>query len=150
MKTPVHVFLADDDADDRVLFYEAIRQTMPHAGMTLANNGFELIELLNNTGTTLPRLVFLDLNMPIKNGHECLAEIRVTETLKNLPVVIYSTSEDPRDIEKAYVQGADFYIHKPNSFNDLLEIVRTVLSFNRTTHMPPVKERFVLKSTTPA
>ncbi|HLP53010.1 MAG TPA: response regulator [Chitinophagales bacterium] len=142
----MHIFLADDDMDDRVLFYEAIRLTTPSAKMTMANNGFELMEALLLHDTSHPPLVFLDLNMPIKNGHECLAEIRASDRLKNLPIIIYSTSSDPRDIDKCYNGGADFYIHKPTSFNDLLELVKIVLNLNRTTHIPPEKEHFVLKS----
>ena len=146
MQKRVHIFLADDDADDRGLFYEAMRVTFLQAQMSLANNGAELIDLLLKTQTGLPRIVFLDLNMPIKNGHETLLIIRNNEILKNIPVFIYSTSTDPEDIQKSFDEGADFYIEKPSSFNDLKNIIKTVLSFNRYSHSPPVKETFVLKS----
>ena len=146
MQDPIHIFLADDDADDRGLFYEAIRAVYSEAELSQASNGEELIELLFKNSTALPRIIFLDLNMPIKNGHETLAAIRDTEELRSIPVFIYSTSTDPMDIDKSFEGGADFYIAKPSSFNDLKQIIKTVLALNRQTHIPPVKENFVLQT----
>jgi CheY-like chemotaxis protein len=141
-----HVFLADDDADDRVLFYEAIRLCMPAAHCSVANNGTELLEQLNESLLEDHRMVFLDLNMPLKNGHECLAAIRSQPKLCNIPVYIYSTSTNPEDIDLSLAGGADFYIHKPDSFNYLLDIVRHILSLNRVEHVPAQPDTFVLKA----
>jgi len=146
MENPVHIFLADDDADDRALFYEAIRITAPKAVLTTAGNGVEFLEVLSETSTSLPRLIFLDLNMPLKNGHECLLEIRKSEPLKNIPVFIYSTSVNPDDIDKSFNAGADFFIRKPSSFNDLVEIVKALLALKRYEHLPPNRADFVLKT----
>lgn len=146
MHHPVHIFLADDDADDRALFYEAIRTTFLKAELSSATNGEELLKVLLETKTPLPRIVFLDLNMPIKNGHESLVAIRSHNELKTIPVIIYSTSTDPVDIQKTFEEGADFYIAKPSSFSDLKHIIKTVVMFNRKTHIPPHKENFVLKA----
>jgi CheY-like chemotaxis protein len=149
MQEPVHIFLADDDADDRGLFYEAIRGTGSSVELTLANNGDELLESLGKIQTAFPRIIFLDLNMPIKNGHEALRDIRNDERLKSIPVYIYSTSTDPTDIDKSFEEGADFYIAKPSSFSDLKYIIKSVLGLNRKVHLPPAKESFVLQSSSP-
>jgi DNA-binding response OmpR family regulator len=141
-----HIFLADDDADDRGLFYEAIRLTLPGAELTMASNGQELLELLVNSIVKLPRMVFLDLNMPIKNGHECLVDIRQHESLKTLPVIIYSTSDSQADIELTFESGADFYIHKPSSFSDLQNIMKKVFSLNRSEHAPTSRDGFVISA----
>lgn len=146
MGNPVHIFLADDDNDDRLLFYEAIRLSGIEAELSTANNGIELLELLQEVQTTLPRVIFLDLNMPMKNGHECLTIIRKDESLKTIPVIIYSTSVNPEDVDKSFEEGADFYIRKPESFNDLVQMVKGVLSLNRYIHMPPTKESFVIQA----
>lgn len=146
MQNSIHIFLADDDADDRGLFYEAIRSSSVKAVLTTASNGDELIRLLVQTPASLPRIVFLDLNMPIKNGHEALIEIRKNDALKTIPVIIYSTSIDPQDTEKSFEEGADFYIEKPTSFNDLKYIIKSVLSRNLFAHKKPTMEGFVIKA----
>lgn len=141
-----HVFLADDDADDRVLFYEAIRLCTPSAHCSIANNGTELLEQLNESLVEDHRMVFLDLNMPLINGHESLAAIRRHPKLYNIPVYIYSTSTNQADIDLSLTGGADFYIHKPDSFDYLLDIVRHILSLNRIEHVPAHRDTFVLKT----
>lgn len=141
---PVHIFLADDDTDERVLFHEAIRLNSISAQLSVAGNGMELIEVLHNTPISGPRLVFLDLNMPIKNGYDCLLEIRQHPTLNTLPVVIYSVSNNINDVKATYEAGADFYLHKPSSFNDLQTALRKIFDLNLTQHMEPKWESFVI------
>jgi len=146
MQDAVHIFLADDDADDRAIFYEAIRVSFAKAKLTSATNGEELLKVLKEIKTSLPRLVFLDLNMPVKNGHETLIDIRKDDTLKAIPVIIYSTSHDVKDIDKSFYEGADFYITKPTSFSDLKYIMEGLAKLNRKTHLPTAKESFILKT----
>ncbi len=141
-----HIFLADDDSDDRVLFYEAIRLCVPTAHCSIANNGMELMEHLQESLKSDHRLIFLDLNMPLKNGHECLTEIRNHPDFNNIPVFIYSTSINPADIDESLARGADFYIHKPDSFNYLLDIVKHIISLDRWQHQKPAPEDFVLRA----
>ena len=141
-----HIFLADDDPDDRVLFYEAIRITAPQAHISLAGNGSELVDQLLESIRSDWRMVFLDINMPVQNGHECLQQIRNHPLLCTLPVFIYSTSENPADIDLAYTIGADYYIYKPSSFNYLLDMVRGIFSLNRWVHQRPARNEFVLRS----
>ncbi len=146
MQDPIHIFLADDDADERGVFYEAIRVAFLNAELSSATNGVELLKILQETKTSLPRLVFLDLNMPVKNGHETLCAIRNNEVLKAIPVIIYSTSSDTKDIDKSIEEGADFYITKPASFNDLKYIMKGLARLNRKTHLPTPRGSFVLKA----
>lgn len=78
----------------------------------------------------MPDLIFLDLNMPIKNGYECLDEIRVNEKLKHIPIAIFSTSATADDIERTRQGGANAYIRKPANFETLKEVIALVLGMN--------------------
>ncbi|MBP6730825.1 MAG: response regulator [Chitinophagales bacterium] len=140
----VHIFLADDDTDERVLFHEAIRLNAIEAELSVAGNGSELLELLLSMPVNATRLVFLDLNMPIKNGYDCLREIRQHETLRTLPVIIYSTSNNQKDINDTFEAGADFYLHKPSSFNDLQSAMRKLIALQRKVHEKTTRENFVI------
>lgn len=124
------VMLADDDIDDRELFQETITRINSQVHVQTVSDGSQLLALLNNTKTTLPDIVFLDLNMPGKNGLDCLREIKSSSRLKELPVVIYSTSAHMRDISETYCHGANLYIKKPNSFNGLMAVIKAVFSID--------------------
>ena len=140
-----HVFLADDDADDCILFEDALKEVSTQITLTKANDGKELMDILAETVPPPPDVIFLDLNMPIKNGFECLSEIRATEQLKNIPVVIFSTSCEKEFITKVYNQGADYYICKPDSFNKLKNAISKVLDMNWADHIAqPTREQFLL------
>jgi CheY-like chemotaxis protein len=108
------VVLADDDPDHGLLFQIVLRQVDPSKNLTIVKDGSELMNLLDRF---VPDLLFLDLNMPCKNGYECLVEIRQRPELKNLPIVVYSSSTYMTDIQKSYVHKADLYMVKP--FNSL-------------------------------
>ena len=140
------IILTDDDQDDRVFFKEAIEDLGMQTQLTLLNHGQELMDHLNKEEQLLPDLLFLDLNMPIKNGMECLKEIRQTSQLNDIIIAIYSTSNLEADIEEAFVNGANIYIHKPDSFGELKKIIQKVLKINwqyHTSHLN--KENFLLK-----
>jgi DNA-binding NarL/FixJ family response regulator len=92
----------------------------------------------------LPDVLFLDLNMPLKNGMECLDEIRRDKKLKDLPVVIFSTSAHPGTVNRMYESGAHLYIRKPNDFNSLRKVIRLVLNRDWIHPEKPPKEKFVL------
>ncbi len=119
---PLNILLADDDEVDRLLFTEAFSDLEIKTVVRTVNDGMELMAVLENE-TTLPDLIFLDLNMPLKNGLTCLKEIRSNERLKNIPVAIYSTSESERDMDEAFLNGANVYITKPNNFNLLKQVL---------------------------
>lgn len=121
-----NIFLAEDDEDDVVIFNEILLDIGRDITITIAANGFELIGLLQNA-TLLPELIFLDLNMPIKNGFQCLEEIKSNEDWKDIRVIMYSTSAQPQQVEKAYKQGADLYLQKPTSYTDFKLAVENCL-----------------------
>lgn len=119
---PLLILLADDDESDRLLFLEAFLDLEIKTIVSTVNNGMELMERLN-TDIRLPDILFLDLNMPRKNGLECLTEIRSNEKLKDICVVIYSTSDNKKDMENTFLNGANIYVIKPNNFNTLKKIL---------------------------
>ncbi len=121
-----NIFLAEDDEDDVVIFNEILLDIGKEITITVAVNGFELMILLQNT-TVLPELIFLDLNMPIKNGFQCLEEIKSNEVWKDIRIIMYSTSAQPQQVEKAYKQGADLYLQKPTSYTDFKQAIENCL-----------------------
>lgn len=127
-KDLVRILLADDDEDDRQLFEEAIAKIDPLVAVESVGTGNELLDLLEKGAQ--PDIIFLDLNMPGKNGKECLGEIRQHPLWKKFPVIIYSTSSNKKDIQDTYSGGATLYLLKPTSFRELIRIIQKVFSFN--------------------
>ncbi len=122
-----NIFLADDDVIDRELFEDALQQLTIPTHLTQSEDGVELMITLDKTVPPPPHAIFLDLNMPRKNGYECLAEIRNTHKLKDIMVVIFSTTDCQQAIEKTYLLGANYFICKPRSFQLLKKAIETVL-----------------------
>ncbi|WP_309614846.1 response regulator [Flavobacterium sp.] len=119
---PLRILLADDDEGDRLIFGEAMGELELNLKVQTVNNGMQLIEHLTKS-TILPHLVFLDLNMPRKNGLECLKEIRSNERFAAISIAIYSTSASEKDIEETFLNGANVYIKKPNNFATLKQLL---------------------------
>ncbi len=142
--TNLHILLVDDDEDDRMFFEEALQALKPEARLDYAQNGLEALELLKNA-ERLPDIVFLDLNMPIVSGGECLEQIRATDALKNLKVVIYSTSFDPNTVELLYRKGANRYVRKPGAFNELKRTISDAIrAISGESKRTITKEDFVI------
>lgn len=142
---PLHILLADDDEDDRLIFKDAINEVKVKTKITIVNDGVQLMDYLNETEDELPHIVFLDLNMPRKGGIECLKEIRNDPRLKGLSIAIYSTSASEQDIEDTFVKGANIYIKKPNDFNTLVKVLGEVITINWQYHTSDLnKENFLL------
>lgn len=123
-----HIILADDDDDDCDLFKEALEELLIVPRLTIAKDGQQLMNVLHRHDLELPDILFLDVNMPLKNGIECLQDIRETEKLKNLPVIIFSTSAQQWALERVYELRASIFILKPNSFLKLKDVIRDVLT----------------------
>jgi CheY-like chemotaxis protein len=130
----INILLADDDEDDRLFFREAFDEIKMKTKVTLLKDGVELMNHLNKNGHPLPHILFLDINMPRKNGMECLVEIRHNNSLKDIPVAIYSTSSSEEDIEETFVKGANVYIKKPSDFSTLKKILEEVITINWQYH----------------
>ena len=140
------ITLADDDEDDRLLFTDAFDELKINTVVNTFNNGQLLMDFLNHPDSVLPHIIFLDLNMPIKNGIECLKEIKQNEKLKNIAVAIYSTSSSEKDIEETFLNGANIYVNKPNNFSKLREVVEKVLQLNWQYHTSNLnKETFLFR-----
>ena len=141
----LHVLLADDDDDDRLFFKDAIEVVKVKTSVTMVNDGVELMDYLNDSETRLPNLLFLDLNMPRKDGMECLIVIRSNHKLKDLCIAIYSTSSLEKDIEETFIKGANIYIKKPNDFEKLKDVLEKVININWQYHTSGFnKENFLL------
>ena len=125
-----HIILADDDEDDRDFFSDAFNDLKMQTKVSLFNDGLQLMNYLNNPISVLPDILFLDLNMPFKSGLECLYEIKASVKLKNIVIVIYSTSASDEDVEATFVSGANIYIKKPSNFDALKKILKEVVMIN--------------------
>lgn len=140
------IILADDDADDRMLFEDAINEIDVKTALSLFIDGKQLMDYLLQPNINLPEIVFLDLNMPIKDGMQCLKEIRSNNVLKDLCVAIYSTSSSEQDIENTFINGANIYINKPNSFNALKKAIDKVVKLNWQYHTSALnRDNFLLR-----
>ena len=146
----IKILLADDDKDDCLLFKDALGELPLSTSLTTVNDGERLMQHLQIASANLPHVLFLDLNLPRKNGFECLTEIKKHSLLKKIPVVIYSTSYDERMSNQLFDSGAHYYICKPADYEELKKVIHRALLFimesyveHGTTTRPP-KERFLI------
>ena len=141
----LNILLADDDPDDTLFFKEAVGGLKLPTHLTTVPNGEHLMHLLINETNKLPDVLFLDLNMPRKNGFECLAEIKLSEKLKNLPVIIFSTSFEQEVVNTLYKSGAQYFIRKPSEFSQFKKIILQALTLiMQGNASQPNKENFVV------
>jgi CheY-like chemotaxis protein len=141
----LNILLADDDEDDRLLFEEALKELPMNIKLTSVVNGTQLMERLTQQKTKVPDVLFLDLNMPGKNGFACLKEIKLNSRFERLPVFIFSTAFDEDMLNLVYKDAAHYYIRKPAEFSQLKNVVLKALTLvlqKKTTL--PLKENFVL------
>lgn len=130
---PVNILLAEDDLDDRGLFTKALEQLPIKTNLTMVHDGVELMSYLYNDSGNQPDILFLDLSMPRKTGFECLPEIKEQEKMKDIPIVVFSTSYQ-RDviyeqslIEQLSLLGASHYIRKTDDFNNFKKSISDVI-----------------------
>jgi CheY-like chemotaxis protein len=121
-------FIADDDPDDRELFIEALRTIDALCECITAVDGEEALAKLTDGLPQLPDFIFLDLNMPRINGRECLAAIKKNARINKIPVIIYSTSAEKKDITETIQSGAAYFLQKPNRFEDLSRALDNIIS----------------------
>lgn len=145
----LHILLADDDRDDRYFFDRMLQGFYTPTTLTTVEDGEELMTYLYRNSEKLPHVLFLDLNMPRKNGLECLSEIKSNEKLKFLPVIVYSTSP-PEDIaDQLYTTGAHYYVRKTDitELKKVLHLILTLLAENK--FVRPERELFILDLVAP-
>jgi DNA-binding response OmpR family regulator len=139
----LNILLADDDTDDCIFFKEAIKELSMH--LTTVHDGEELMALLLNETEELPQILFLDLNMPRKNGFECLLEIKLNSKLKCLPVIIFSTSFEQEVVNLLFKNGAQYFIRKPAEFSQFKKIIHQTLALiSQKKMLQPTRAEFVL------
>lgn len=121
------IILAEDDEDDRLLFMDAMSDISADIPVQVAINGEELMGMLKARETS-PEMIFLDLNMPVKNGFQCLEEIKADDKLKDCTVVILTTSRNPADVNRAYNLGATLFVTKPVDFRALQSTLKNIIT----------------------
>ena len=131
VRNQVPILVADDDPDDCQMIREALQESRLLNELHFVGNGEELMNYLNHQGHfedqskhPLPGLILLDLNMPKKDGREALKEIKSDPKLRQIPVVVLTTSKAEEDIFRTYNLGVNSYITKPVAFNSLVQIMR--------------------------
>ena len=122
------ILLVDDDADDRSMFCDALHEVDDSVECITAQDGVEALGILRTKAGALPDFIFLDLNMPRLNGQQCLREIRQALHLEHIPVIIYTTSRQQRDIDETKRLGAAGFITKPNTFDGICRSIASVLT----------------------
>lgn len=130
---PITILMADDDPDDRMMTQEAFDESRLANDLRFVENGVELMDYLHRRGkfadpadSPRPGLILLDLNMPKKDGREALQEIKADPKLRNIRVVVMTTSKAEEDILRTYDLGAASYVTKPVTFTALVDVIQTL------------------------
>jgi CheY-like chemotaxis protein len=123
----LNILLADDDLDDCNFFKQALEELSHTSHLTTVHDGEQLMNYLSENPEDLPHVLFLDINMPRKNGLECLSEIKRNPALKDIPVVMFSTSNSWDTINMLFKSGSHVYIHKPSDFAQLKQVIHHAL-----------------------
>ena len=139
---PITILMADDDADDRRLTQEAFEEGRLINDVRFVEHGEELMDYLRRQGKyAAPGLILLDLNMPRKDGRTVLKEIKSDPILRQIPVVVLTTSKADEDVYRSYDLGVNSYIVKPVTFEALVDILQTLEKYwFEIVELPPVKE----------
>ncbi len=138
------ILFVDDDSDEMYLFKEALEHTGLNISLSNAQNGNQLKEYLFNK--TLPDLVFLDINMPYKDGLESLIEIRSNPLLDKLKIIIYSTTKVKNIVHACFNAGADLFVLKPDDFDGMVKVIGSVCKRNwNAFERPLINDGFVIK-----
>lgn len=128
------VLNVDDDQEDREFFCDALREIDPSITCLTAGGGAEALRLLEK-GPLLPDYIFLDINMPMMDGKQCLKALKGIPRFEVIPVIMYSTSTDTREIKECYKLGAVDFLIKPHSFEKLVNDLTSIFEFSRRSPM---------------
>ena len=131
--TPAKILLIEDNPGDARLASEALKSSKIHNELQIVQDGEAAIDYLHKRGdyqkATTPDIIFLDLNLPKKDGREVLAEVKSDETLKKIPIVILTTSDHEEDVLRSYNLHANCYITKPLDFNQFRKVIESINNF---------------------
>lgn len=123
-----NIYLADDDPDDREFFQIALESVCPDCRLVTSKNGDELLDQLQKNSTNFPDFIFLDINMPKKNGLESLEDIKGTIAFSSIPVIMFSTSDNQNHVHAAEKLGAALYMVKPSDFRLMQNRLSDIIS----------------------
>lgn len=138
----MHILMADDDKDDFYILKQAAEKACEPLKISYASNWLELWRFIIKT---MPDVLFLDLNMPVKNGIECLQLLRKDHKYDKIPIIMYSTSVSKTDIDKAYSNGANYFAVKPNAIEDIADMIKKICSMGKEVLQAiPPREEFVI------
>jgi len=141
----INILLADDDKADCLLFKDALAELPVSATLTIVRNGEKVIEELTKRGNKLPDVLFLDLNMPRKNGFATLGAIKRSRELQNLPVIIITTASSQEMVKIVFRDAAHYYINKPADFLQLKKVIYEALTLVIQKNIPmPSEENFMI------
>ena len=133
---PISILIADDDADDRMMIEDALKESRLINELRFVQDGEELMNYLHGRGEysesakrPKPGLILLDLNMPKKDGREALAEIKGDPSLKTIPVVVFTTSKAEEDVYRTYNLGVNSFITKPVTFGALVTLTKELCKY---------------------
>ncbi|MBV9962466.1 MAG: response regulator [Parafilimonas sp.] len=118
--------LVDDDPDDVAIFKDILNEVNPAIDFVSAGDGFAALETLKKQQNSLPDIIFLDLNMPRMDGKECLSQLKKDAQFKRIPVIMYTTSCQSKDIEETMLKGAICFITKPTNLKELKNILGSI------------------------
>jgi CheY-like chemotaxis protein len=127
MTNNVSFLIVDDDADDRMLFIDAVKEIDETIECKIAKNGEQALQFLTNAEYRLPDFIFLDIRMPRMGGKKCLFEIKKDERLKHIPVIIYTTSKAVEESKELRAMGAFHFISKPRNADEIFYLVCFVM-----------------------
>jgi CheY-like chemotaxis protein len=139
---PTYILLAEDDDEDYLIFSLAVQELSFRVILTRAENGELLLKMLDEEH---PDILFLDLLMPCKDGQQCLKEIRANRKYDTLPIVVYSSFHDLKNIEFCYREGSNLYALKPGSLAELKSVLEKIfaIDWKKMLYFPTLAE-FVL------
>lgn len=133
------ILMADDDADDRFLVQAAFEDNKIQQNILFFEDGEQLVDYLTNDEQKNPvRFILLDLNMPKRDGKDVLRTLKSDKKLSQIPIIIFSTSKAPDDINSSYQLGANSYVVKPSSYEQLKEVIHKISDFWLNTAMTPL------------
>lgn len=129
----VHILLVEDNDGDIQLTLDAFEESKVKTNISVVKNGRDALDFLHRRGdfanAEKPDLILLDINIPIFNGHEVLADIKQDPGLKRIPVIMLTTSSNPKDINKAYENHSNSFVTKPIEMEDFLEAILRIEDF---------------------